>query len=139
MPCKCTYFLINIATNTLATSFTTTTTPQPQPQPPPRPTTNRPTKTTPPPACLPCTYNKQYAGLVVFKDKEGFDRATAESFQIFGVVIDGVAVTTKPAHRCRTLYVENFEMRTGVQVADAINAVLEPRYTVRADFFAYLF
>lgn len=74
------------------------------------------------------------AGLVVFKDQEGFERATAESFRIFGVVIDGVAVTTKPARHCRTVYVENFEMRTGVQMADAINAVLEPQYTVRANF-----
>eukprot|EP00752_Nemacystus_decipiens_P012638 g11193.t1 len=69
-------------------------------------------------------------GLVVFKDHEGFERATAESFRIFGVVIDGVAVTTKPAHHCRTLYVENFEMRTGEQMTDAINAVLEPQYSV---------
>lgn len=68
---------------------------------------------------------------MVFKDEEGFRRATADSFRIFGVNIEGVAVTTKPAHQCRTLYVENLEMRTGLQMVDAINDVLRPQYTVR--------
>ncbi|CAB1115615.1 unnamed protein product [Ectocarpus sp. CCAP 1310/34] len=69
-------------------------------------------------------------GLVVFSDHEGFDRATGESFRIFGVHIKGAAVATSPAHQCRTLFVENLEMRTGLEMVEAINEVLQPRYKV---------
>ncbi|CAM9572835.1 unnamed protein product [Ectocarpus sp. 12 AP-2014] len=69
-------------------------------------------------------------GLVVFSDHAGFDRATAESFRIFGVNIEGAAVATSPAHQCRTLFVENLEMRTGLEMVEAINEVLQPRYKV---------
>ncbi|CAM9798583.1 unnamed protein product, partial [Ectocarpus sp. 8 AP-2014] len=69
-------------------------------------------------------------GLVVFSDHEGFDRATAESFRIFGVHIEGEAVATSPAYQCRTLFVENLEMRTGLEMVEAINGVLQPRYKV---------
>ncbi|CAN0046646.1 unnamed protein product, partial [Ectocarpus sp. 12 AP-2014] len=69
-------------------------------------------------------------GLVVFSDHAGFERATAESFRIFGVNIEGAAVATSPAHQCRTLFVENLEMRTGLEMVEAINEVLQPRYKV---------
>ncbi|CAN0353593.1 unnamed protein product, partial [Ectocarpus fasciculatus] len=69
-------------------------------------------------------------GLVVFRDQEGFDKATAESFRIFGVHIEGAAVTTNPAYHCRTLFVENLEMRTGREMVEAINEVVQPRYKV---------
>ncbi|CBJ49230.1 expressed unknown protein [Ectocarpus siliculosus] len=69
-------------------------------------------------------------GLVVFSDHDGFDRATAESFRIFGVHIEGAAVATSPAYQCRTLFVENLEMRTGLEMVEAINEVLQPRYKV---------
>lgn len=70
-------------------------------------------------------------GLVVFKDHEAYEKATAKSFRIFGVNIEGVAVTTKPANQCHTLFVENLEMRTGVEMTDALNEALSPRYEVR--------
>ncbi|CAN0263543.1 unnamed protein product, partial [Hapterophycus canaliculatus] len=69
-------------------------------------------------------------GLVVFRDHEAYERATAKSFRIFGVNIEGVAVTTKPASQCHTLFVENLEMRTGVEITDAINEALSPLYEV---------
>ncbi|CAM9616467.1 unnamed protein product [Scytosiphon promiscuus] len=69
-------------------------------------------------------------GLVVFNDHEAYERATAKSFRIFGVNIEGVSVTTKPASQCHTLFVENIAMRTGLEMTDAINEVISPHYEV---------
>lgn len=66
----------------------------------------------------------------MFADKAGYDKAMVEIFRVFGVNIKGVSVTTNPAEACRTVYVENTGMRTGLKLVEIINEILQPRYEV---------
>ena len=72
-----------------------------------------------------------FPGFVMFRDAEGYKKATVDSFRIFGVNIEGVPVTTGPVHNCRTVYVENLQMRKGEEMGKAINEVIQPEYKVR--------
>lgn len=69
----------------------------------------------------------------MFRDQEGYRKATVDAFRVFGVNIEGVPVTTSPAQKWRTVYVENREMRTGEDMVEAINKVIQPYYEVRRD------
>lgn len=71
------------------------------------------------------------SGFVIFRDAEGYKKATVDSFRIFGVNIEGVPVTTSAVHKCRTVYVENLGMQTGEKMVEAINKVIQPYYEVR--------
>lgn len=68
--------------------------------------------------------------LVSFKKKEGYEKAMARHFRVFGVNVNGVSVTTSPADDCRTVYVENTAMLTGEEFVNAINVAIQPNYKV---------
>ncbi|CAM9566839.1 unnamed protein product, partial [Ascophyllum nodosum] len=69
-------------------------------------------------------------GFVVFKDRKGYEKATARYFSVFGVNIKGVSVTTSPGDACRTVYVENTALLTGQEFVDAINEAIQPHFEV---------